>query len=93
MTEKPETRSNKPRRNMRGWAQLWAACGLIAVVWIGVLPRLAESPRVQARLEYLEARRIDPSAMFYTELEGLDRVLGRLERFHQRQPRALWLPE
>jgi hypothetical protein len=31
--------------------------------------------------------------MFYTELECLDQVLARLDRFRQQHPRALWLPE
>ena len=50
---------------------------VIGVVWCGVLPRVAEQPRVQQRLEFLDERRIDPSAMFYTELEAMDGILSK----------------
>ena len=77
----------------RGWAAFLGACGLIVVIWIVVLPRLAEIPRVPAEMQQLDDRQIGPSAMFYTELEAMDRILARLERFHRDHPDALWLPE
>lgn len=80
-------------RGLGGWVTLCLTSGLIAVVWMVVLPRWTSHPRVQAEIERLDERQIDPSAMFYTELEALDRVLARIDRFHRDHPGALWLPE
>lgn len=58
---------------------LAASSGLIALVWGGVLPWIANRPLVAKRLAFLEQRGIDPSAMFYTELEVMDPILDRIE--------------
>ncbi len=41
----------------------------MAVVWFVWLPRLSQHPDVQQRLDWLDERGIDPSAMYYTELD------------------------
>jgi hypothetical protein len=51
---------------------------LIITVWCGVLPWIAAQPRMTQRLEFLDDRGIDPSAMFYTELDAMDAILGKL---------------
>jgi hypothetical protein len=48
---------------------LGAAC--IAAVWCGVLPRLLAWPPVARHVALMEERRVDPAAMYYTELERL----------------------
>jgi hypothetical protein len=71
---------------------LAAIAAAAALVWLVVLPSVAHQPRVWASLEAFEAKGIDPSAMFYTELAAMDDVLARLEHFHRRHPGALWAP-
>ncbi len=62
----------KSERNYRGWIAL-AITGLgIAGIWGVVLPALAQTDVVREREAFLEANRINPAAMFYTELECLD---------------------
>lgn len=61
-----------------GRLALWTAA--VAVGWLIVLPWLALQTPVASRLEWLDERRIDPSAMYYTELEVLKPVLQRLNR-------------
>ena len=51
----------------------------IAVVWLLILPRAAELPSVNKRLRFLDEKEIDPSAMFYTELEVMDEILRKAE--------------
>lgn len=59
-------------RNYRGWMAL-AVVGLcITGIWGIVLPALAQTDVVREREAFLEANRINPAAMFYTELECLD---------------------
>jgi hypothetical protein len=59
--------------------RLALALGMIAILWLVVLPWLADRPRVRARLEWLDSRRIDPSARYYTDLEAMKPILQRLE--------------
>ena len=76
----------------RRWGRFGICCALIAVIWLGLLPALSNRPNVEKRIRFLESRGIDASAMFYTELEAMDGVLERLDRFHRRHPQALWRP-
>ncbi|MEW4452660.1 hypothetical protein AB1L30_08290 [Bremerella sp. JC817] len=58
--------------NYRGWVALAAITLVMAGIWGIVLPRVAQTKVVQEREAFLEAHRINPAAMFYTELECLD---------------------
>ncbi len=62
----------------RGLIRLAGVCAIAAVIWLLVLPRLAMHPPVSARLRWLDEQRVDPSAMYYTEVEALKPVLKRL---------------
>lgn len=44
---------------------------IVAVVWCGVLPQLLRLEPVARHVALMEARGVDPSAMYYTELERL----------------------
>ncbi len=61
----------------RGAARLVAAMIVIAVVWLIVLPWWSRQTAMARRLEWLDEHNIDPSAMFYTELEYMDSILQR----------------
>ncbi|QDU55764.1 hypothetical protein [Aeoliella mucimassa] len=41
----------------------------LLLVWGVVLPALTTQPQVEEQLDWLDERGIDPSAMFYTELD------------------------
>jgi len=51
----------------------------VGLVWCVILPRLATVSAVEERLKFLDDRGIDPSAMYYTELDAMDSILDRLE--------------
>jgi hypothetical protein len=63
-----------------GWFRLLAATLVIGGVWCVGLPWIAALPAVENRLRFLDERGIDPSAMFYTELDSMKPILERLER-------------
>ncbi len=73
----------------RGWLALTGWIALIAVVWLGVLPRVAQQPDVRDRRKDLDARQVDPSAMFYTELAGISRLLDALDDRNRSHPLRL----
>ncbi|MFO0916771.1 MAG: hypothetical protein U0872_00445 [Planctomycetaceae bacterium] len=52
----------------------------LAACWLGVLPWLSSHPAVDNHVRWLEERGIDPSAMYYTELEAMKPILSRLNR-------------
>jgi hypothetical protein len=51
----------------------------MATIWLVVLPRLAELPRMREHLEWLDQRGLDPSARYYTDLPAMKPILRRLE--------------
>ncbi|REK10962.1 MAG: hypothetical protein DWQ37_15065 [Planctomycetota bacterium] len=51
----------------------------MGATWLFVLPWLSGRPRVREHLDWLDARQIDASAMYYTELEAMRPILQRLE--------------
>ena len=85
---------NQPSRRSFAfrWGALTVCCALIALVWLWLLPSLADRPAVRQRIELFDSRGIDPAAMFYTEIDALDDVLERFDRYQQAHPNALWLP-
>ncbi|MFM9024459.1 MAG: hypothetical protein ACKON7_03815 [Planctomycetaceae bacterium] len=44
---------------------------VMTAVWCGLLPRLLEWRPIARHVTRMEARRVDPAAMYYTELERL----------------------
>jgi len=83
--QKSKPQKSKHAAPWNGRAVL-AACSVgIAVVWCIVLPWIAERPATQQQLQFLDARGIDPSAMFYTELECMGPILEKLEGNPRRQ--------
>ena len=56
----------------RVWHQLAGAFVLIGIVWLGVLPWLSRVSRINEELDRLAEKGIDPSAMYYTELDAID---------------------
>ena len=55
----------------RAIVRLVAGGMLVAAVWCSLFPRLLEWPPVARHVALMEERRVDPSAMYYTELERL----------------------
>lgn len=49
----------------------------LSFLWCIVLPWIAAQPRMKRQLDFLDDRGIDPSAMFYTELDAMDGILKK----------------
>lgn len=91
--EFPQSPVESPRAALRrGRIGLIAVWTVIGVVWCMALPGIAERPAVARRLRELDEQGIDASAMFYSELPAMERVLSDLDRLHRRNPGALWKP-
>jgi hypothetical protein len=77
----------------RGWIRLAIGSTAILVLWLAVLPRIADQPAVRRHIEFLEQRQIDPSVMFYTELEPMADVRSRVTRIRRDHPQPFWQPQ
>jgi len=77
----------------RGWMQLAIGLAAILVLWLAVLPWIADQPPVRRHIEFLEQRRIDPSAVFYTELEPMGEIRARMTRIRRNHPASFWEPQ
>ncbi len=70
----------KRRWRPSGSIQLAMIVCLLLFVWLMVLPWMATRPGMAAHLDWLEERGIDPSAMYYTELDAMEEILDRIEK-------------
>jgi hypothetical protein len=67
-----------PVSKRRGGVPL-ACCGVVMLVlWLAVLPWLAQTPAMSRHLRWLNEHNINPGAMYYTELESMGPILRRL---------------
>ena len=66
-------RSEKIRRTL-----VLAAVTLgLSFVWLVLLPAYANQPAMKQHLKWLDDQGIDPSAMYYTELQVMEDILAR----------------
>ncbi len=73
-------------KRLKGWLALAAWLFALGLVWLVWLPSHAQRPPVRRHLQWLDERGIDPSAMYYTELEVMEDILAR-QRAH-----GMWRP-
>jgi len=73
-----------------GWLRLACGTAAILILWLAILPRIADQPPVRRHIEFLEQRQIDPSAMYYTELEPMAEVRARIARIRDQHPASFW---
>jgi len=70
----PETVTSYTGALKLATALVFASC-----FWCIVLPWYASQPTMKEHLQFLDDRGIDPSAMFYTELDAMDAILEKIE--------------
>ena len=69
--------TNRPNN---GVAKLFCAMSIIAITWCYLLPMATKQPVVRQRIEFLDEKGIDPTAMFYTDLEIMDEIIVKNDR-------------
>ena len=87
------THADRPSHSAaKRWLKLLVACSLITLLWLIVLPWIGSQPSISETIRDHQARGIDPSAMFYTELEAMERILDRIDRLNDAHPQLFWIP-
>ena len=65
------------------WLRFTTAVSCVVLLWLVVLPWLGRQAQVVEHIQTLQEQRIDPSAMYYSELEILPAIAHRVERLHE----------
>ena len=76
-----------------GLLRLVAAGCVLAVLWLVILPWLGSRPALKQRMEFLGSRGVDPSAMFYTDLELMPAVYARTTCSVRKNRRLFYCPQ
>lgn len=84
--QRPENGSVK--RRQWGWFLLLTFS--LSLFWLVILPRAAENPQLRSEIDFLDQKKIDPTAMFYSDLETIENTVQDIRDFHQENPDALW---
>jgi hypothetical protein len=69
---------------------LLATLAALAFVWLVLLPWLSRQPAVREHIHTQERQGINPSALYYTDLEILPPIVHRIERMHESPHDPFW---
>lgn len=72
------------------WIRFSIAIGVIAFVWCVILPLIAEQSVVSEHIAHQKRLGIDPSALFYTELEVTPAIVTHIERLNETHADLFW---
>lgn len=72
------------------WQRLAVALLSLATIWLVILPWISRQPVVARHVAEQERQGIDPSAMFYSELEILPPIAHHVERLHETNWSDFW---
>ncbi len=78
------------RRNAKGWLSLCLGISALLIVWTVVLPWIGSRPSVRSQIEFLDQRGIDPAALYYTDLEAMERIESDVAAITRAHPAAFW---
>ncbi len=77
-------------RNSQGWSSLCFGVSAILIVWTLVLPWIGSWQSVRSQIETLDRHGIDPAALYYTDLEAMERIESDVAAISQAHPDAFW---
>jgi len=86
----PQQHTTQPDNSRNRWGWFLVLTVSLGILWLVILPRAAEIPQLRSEIEFLEQKKIDPTAMFYTDLETIEETVQNINNFHQENPDALW---
>ncbi len=87
-----QKRSQSDLQRIQKYLTLGSSIVLIAIVWGTVLPWIGSHCGINERMENLDSKGIDPSALYYTELEIMESISDKIEEAHRRHGKTFWQP-
>ena len=79
-------------RQVKNWARLTAIVIVVGCVWMVVLPFLQHNSALQKEIQFLDEQGIDPSALYYTDLEVMSKLEANVMKAKEQNPQAFWIP-
>lgn len=76
--------------SLKRWAKFAIAIVVLGFVWLILLPLVGAVPRVSKHVANQKRLGIDPSALFYTELEIASGIAHHVERLHDSHAARFW---
>ncbi len=76
--------------NAKGWSSLCLGVSAILIIWTLVLPWIGSRQSVRTQIENLDRHGIDPAALYYTDLEAMERIESDIAAISQAHPDAFW---
>lgn len=76
--------------NAKGWSSLCLAVSAILIVWTFVLPWIGSRQPVRSQIENLDRHGVDPAALYYTDLEAMERIEADIAAIYQEHREAFW---
>jgi hypothetical protein len=61
-----------------------------ALVWTLVLPQIAEREPISSRMQFFAERGVDPAALYYTDIEAMERLAARVDAARLQHPEFFW---
>lgn len=80
----------KPASQLPAWSGFVSAIVGIGMIWLIVLPLVESEPHVAKHIANQKRLGVDPSAMFYTELEIAPEIANHVERLHDAHSSTFW---
>lgn len=72
------------------WLAFIGSITAMAGVWTIALPWVATQPAVKQHIEFMESKGVDPSALYYTDLEVIGQIRANVSEKRQSAPEAFW---
>lgn len=76
--------------SLRGWFWFGLSTAVMVSVWTMLLPWIGTHRHVRARIDRLDARGIDPSALYYTDLDVMTEIEAEMTARRRKHPEAFW---
>jgi len=74
------------------WLRVLGGMFFVSLIWMVFLPWLGEREGIRRHIELMQQSGIDPSAMYYSELESIQETEGTLRHLERDDPMLFWRP-
>ncbi|HCS55176.1 hypothetical protein [Rubinisphaera sp.] len=82
----------QPYSGWKGGLTLCLVIGLMAMIWLFILPALSKDPGFQQQIQLREEQGVESAAMFYSDLPAAKTATEHLDQLERDNPNLFWLP-
>jgi len=76
--------------NAKGWPSLCLGVSIILIFWSLIFPWIGSLQSVRLEIEIMDRHGIDPAALYYTDLEAMERIESDMAAIFEAHPDAFW---